>query len=410
MGYHHAENNWQKRKILQSKEHQNKAFQEINGLTIKKRDKRKVVLSDGRVLTEFVSCSYLGLDQDRRVIEATMNNLYDCGVTFPAARTRIQVESFVVLEELLSKIFCNSFCVVFANLHQTHLGFLPLLASGEVPSYPICNNGVRFILDKTVHASVQINRGLMLQFGEVVSINFNQIERVENEFKKAFGHNQTPIAIADSIGSMGGLSHIVPLFEFAEKYNGYVYLDDAHGTSIFGKNGCGYVLNLLNHIYHPRLILTSSLSKAFGAIGGVLVLPTKKDIDVVKQFCLTYIFGGPPALAIINSAIAAAEIHLSPEIYELQQKLQDRIAYFDSLMNEYQIVNYKSCSPIRGVRIGDELKTISAALKLRKNGFAVTAAMYPAVAKEHGILRLAFGTNHTHEDIMTLCESIKGLT
>jgi 7-keto-8-aminopelargonate synthetase-like enzyme len=409
MNHDNLHQNWQRIKIAESRAHQSKAFETINQLTIKERCDRKIILLDDTVLTEFVSCSYLGLDQDPRVIEAAANNIFKCGVTFPAARTRILTQSFIVLEALLNEIFCDAFSVIFPNLHTTHLGFLSLLGSGEMPSFPIRPAGTVFILDKTVHASIQINRGLMSQFGKVVIIDFNQSDLVEKEFREAFQSRLTPIAIADSIGSMGGITPILPLFELAEKYQGYVYLDDAHGTSIYGKNGCGFVLKQLNYQFHPRLILTSSLAKAFGAVAGVLILPTAEDANIVKRYCLTYIFSGPPPLTIIDSAIASAKIHLSPEIYELQNQLQKNLVYFDSSMEgiEKDIVNYQTTSPIRGLRIGNEFKAIDAALMLRKQGFALTTAMYPTVAKNRSILRIAFGATHKKEEIHALSEAIR---
>src|ERR1700722_2140464 len=236
------DNNWQKRKILHSNEYQHKAFEEVNELIIKERQGKKIILIDDVELTEFISCSYLGLDQDERVIRASVNNIYKCGVTFPVARTRAITQSFVTLEELLNKIFCNTHTILFPSLHLVHLGLLPLLGSGEMPSFPIKGNGPLFILDKQVHASIQINRGLMEQFGDVVLVDFQSLEELEHYFELAASTKRCPIAIADSIGSMGGISPLGPLLEMAENYNGYIYLDDAHGTSIFGIHGCGYVL------------------------------------------------------------------------------------------------------------------------------------------------------------------------
>ncbi|MGL4858221.1 MAG: hypothetical protein ACRC5A_00485 [Enterobacteriaceae bacterium] len=85
--------------------------------------------------------------------------------------------------------------------------------------------------------------------------------------------------------------------------------------------------NKLEGIFHPCLILISSLAKAFGTgSGGVLVFPTHADLNRIKQFCSTYIFSGPPPLALINAGIAVADIHLSPEIIQLQKKLQQNFS------------------------------------------------------------------------------------
>lgn len=398
--------NWQKKKIDSSKNFQSIAYDEINELVFKERKGKQVILADGSELTEFVSCSYLGLDVDSRIINASNNNIFKCGVTFSAARTRIQAESFVTLENLLNQIFCHGYSTTFSTLHLGHLGVLPMLGSGELPSFPCDKGGFSFILDKTVHSSIQIQRALMQQFGEVVLNNFNDHFELEDLFRKSNNERKTPVAIVDSIGSMGGVAPVQYLFNLAEKYNGYIYLDDAHGTSIYGKHGCGYALQALGNTFHPRLILASSLAKAFGAIAGVIILPTKSDANMLKRFSPTYVFSGPPALTIIDSAIESAKIHLTDEIYKLQEKLQENIRYFDSLLQKH-VINESSPSPIRGILIGDEYKTIKFTKLLRGRGFAVTAAMYPTVPKGRSILRIALSAIHEKNQILSLCQNIE---
>lgn len=408
MNHEDLHQNWQKKKICASRKHQFKAFDEVNDVVVKERKKRKIILLNDEELIEFMSCSYLGLDQDTRIINAAMNNIKKCGVNFAVARTRMRVESFVILENLLNKIF-GGFSIVFTSLHLVHMGILPLIGSGEMPSYPLSENGVIFILDKNVHASVQINRGLMQQFGEVDVVNFYNTEEVEQLFDISSSNKKTPIAIADGVGSMGGMTLVKQLIDLAEQYNGYVYIDDAHGTSIYGKNGCGYALTELGG-YHPRLILSVSLSKAFGANGAAIIMPTLSDEKMVRRFSIPYLFSNPNPLAIIDSAIASAHIHLSDEIYLLQNKLQENIQLFDSLLSSQllktDIINYKSLSPVRGILTKDEDKTIQITADLRKHGFAVTAAMYPTVAKGQSILRITLGADHQEEEIKGLCRNI----
>lgn len=48
--------------------------------------------------------------------------------------------------------------------------------------------------------------------------------------------------ILDSVGSMGKIYNIKHITNLVYKYNGYAYFDDAHGMSILGRNGSGYVL------------------------------------------------------------------------------------------------------------------------------------------------------------------------
>ena len=397
-------NNWQKNKIIGSKEFQSKAYNEINNLIVTERNGKQISLSDGQQLTEFMSCSYLGLDQDVRVVDSAVNSIKKCGVNFAVARTRLRVEASVELERYLGEIF-SSHCVTFTSLHLTHLGMIPLIASGEMPSYPLGKNGIVFFIDKKAHASIQIQRGLMLQFGEVILIDFTNLNEVESHFKIAYKNQTTALLLADGICSMGGLIPVKELLALAENYLGYVYLDDAHGISIQGQNGCGYVLDQLK-VFHPRLILAISLSKGFGANGAAIGVLTADDEKIIRRYANPYLFSNPLPLSIVDSSIASAKIHLSDEIYVLQARLLKNIQYFDSLCESSlimsRVINLNSTSPIRGIKIMDEFKDIEITRQLRERGIAVTAAMYPTVAKGESIIRIALCADHREEDIKYL--------
>lgn len=400
--------NWIQSRVKYSKGYQDKAFKEVNELVIQDRCRKKITLTNGKILTEFVSCSYLGLDQDIRILNAVSSGLERIGFSFHAARTRIQPKENLELETLLHQLYFGAFPLTFPALHMVHAGFLPLLASGEVPSFPVSNKGAVFLMDKTAHSSIQINRGMLEQFGTILLTNFQEIERLGLEVRAISCQKRTPILIGDSIGSMGGMAPIKELLLLADQFNGYVYLDDAHGTSVHGKQGSGYVLDSLGYQFHPRLILTATLGKAFGAMGGVLLLPTQEDIQFTKEFSPTYVFAGPVAFPVVNAAIASAKIHLTPEIDILQATLWENVRYFD-LLAQNHLVNLTLLSPIRGILVGDELKAICISKELHKRGFAVTTAIYPTVPKYKSMLRVALSALHQKSDILSFWENLQPL-
>ena len=127
--------NWMQKKIADSERYQQEAFSSINELIVTKRNaQRHITLDDGRTLVDFMSCSYLGLDMDKRIIKAASNNLEQCGFTLPCARTRARIKSFTILEDLLNQIFCNGYSTTFSSVHLCHLALLPLIGSGkEIP-------------------------------------------------------------------------------------------------------------------------------------------------------------------------------------------------------------------------------------------------------------------------------------
>ena len=87
--------------------------------------------------------------------------------------------------------------------------------------------------------------------------------------------------------------------------------------------------------------------------------------------------------------------------------MQKNVSYFDSLIEEGDIIiNFGNPSPVRGIFIGDEFKAINLAVKLRQHGIAVSAAMYPTVAKGQSILRITISADHEAQEIKKLCDFI----
>jgi 7-keto-8-aminopelargonate synthetase-like enzyme len=395
-------NNWQKRKIEESHLHQEKISALLNGQNFILRNQKKIVLEDEKDYIEFISCGYLGLDQHKSLIEAASKQIEHLGISFPAARARLKYRGFDEFESLLNNIY-DANVVYYSSTHLAHLGFIPLLASGVLPGFEIKVRPI-FFLDSHVHASIQINRGLMQQFGDVKLLNFLDIDSLRHELEQAQKHMLTPILMTDSVCSMGGIMPIQEFLNLSNQYKAYLYLDDAHGMSVFGKNGCGYVLKELNYNFADRLILVSSLAKGFGTYGGIIAVSNQKAIKFIKSYCSTYIFSGQPVHHLLLASIESAKIHLSSDLNKLQNQLYNNIELFDSLIvKKHRVVNIDTKLPIRGLLIGDEDDAINKGLLLKSYGILTTVAMYPTVPKKQSIIRLSICANHTHEEIKLTC-------
>lgn len=175
-----AAKNWLSDRINLSRPHQEKIWtQGINNLTIASRtDGRGIVCSAGREYIDFMSCSYLGLEQHPVLGQAIKASVDKFGVQYAAARTRAKCDIFDELEEKLNAIFLDSYTVIFNSVGAAHLVVLPILGSGELPGYSISPKGVQWIVDKTTHASVQILQGTLEQFGRYDRISFTDPDKL----------------------------------------------------------------------------------------------------------------------------------------------------------------------------------------------------------------------------------------
>jgi 7-keto-8-aminopelargonate synthetase-like enzyme len=402
--------NYLARRLEASREHQEAIWdQGVNELDVVSVDGKQLTLADGRVVTEFMSCSYLGLDQRSELREAAYDTIDRYGVQMSAARTRMRASPFRELDELLTMINDEWNPVTFNSVSAAHFATLSILSSGELPGYPLEPNGPAFVVDQSAHASMQSLRGIMDQFGNTVRVDFQDIDKVTEVSRDISKSGRTVIAICDSVGSMGGNVDVPKLTTAVESVGGVTYLDDAHGTSIFGRRGEGFVLSSTDGKLPSSTIWTGSLSKAFGATGGFVALSNLDAASFLKKYSVPYAFGGPPSLPAIGAAVASAKLHLDGTVLTLQDQLHENTALIDDLLTTPSI-NKGSDSPIRGVMIGDELAAIGAAKILHEHDFAVTAAMYPTVKLGKAMIRLAVSASHTSDDIRGIAEVINGIT
>jgi len=395
--------NWQATKIENSK-HQDKISLELNNLNYISRNKKIITLEDNNEYTEFISCSYLGLDQHPDILKAAMTNLTNIGGIFSAAKSRMKPAILEELEHELNKVF-HAHTITFTSTHLATLGILPLIASGKIPSFKH-NGRVKFFMDSFAHASIQINRGLLSQFGEIILVDFTNLNFLESLLKLESSKMITPILLTDSVRSMGIALDIENIIKLVNQYNGVVYFDDAHGMSIFGKTGAGYVLDCLGYL-PPRVIIGTSLAKGFGTSGGVIIVPTEKDKSFIRTHCSTYIFSGSFYNTLIYASIASTKIHLSNELAALQNDYFSNLKYFDSLLPHNIIRNHQLyTTPIRGIHIGDEYTAIKVATQLKQSRYLVTVSSYPIVKKGEAMLRVLIAANHTKKDIHQFSQQV----
>ena len=376
-------------------------------LKIIDRDGRIITNHDGKKFIDFINCSYLGLEVDPYVIAGAMKIMNKWGVYYSASRLRTRIEELDMLDKSLQALFADYNIVTFSNLKSCHSGVLPLLATGQVPTVNWKREPV-FLVDTTAHSTLQQTRDSLAHFGNLVRLDFSDLNAVEDVIRKISFSGNTVFLICDGVGSMGGLVDVKNIVNLIERYGGFMYIDDAHGVSSIGLNGQGYVLDQLNYLKHEQVILSGSLSKGFGAFGGFVGFYNDEASSYIKRNCSSYTFSGPLPVPSIGAALASCELHVTNQIADKQLKLSENIEYFDSLFTDINInENRFKKSPIRTINIGDAASTVSTGYKIFQSGISCNVAIYPVVPKNSGILRFAFSSLHTKKQIDLIYNAIK---
>lgn len=369
-------------------------------VSIKARRGKRITMPDDREVVEFINCSYLGLDVHPRVVEASKAVDPQWGMNFCCARSRFSIEPQRLLEEELSDLYRGR-VITFPSTTATHISVMPLVASGVLLSE---NSTQRtcLIFDRFAHSSMQYLKPVLAEEATVDTIPHNSLDDLKLHVMQAHARGEVPVYVADGIYSMGGLCPIADVLALAEKLDFYVYVDDAHGTTIFGSRGEGFALGHIEGKVPDRLILTFALSKGFGAYGGGVLVSDRWREHRIRSYGQVYAFSAALNFSALNACRAVVALHHDGTVQSLQRTLRDRVALFDELMGKPL-----PFSPIRMVLIGDEQTAMEAGEQLIDKGYFVSVVFFPIVQRGGAQLRICIAANHTPNEVQGLVAALK---
>lgn len=358
---------------------------------------RRLVHLDGKALLNFSSCNYVGLEADDRLKQAAISAIEKYGTQYYCVRAYTSLYPYQELEEMMTQIFGFP-SIVMPTTMLGHLSCLPSLVGKDDA----------VIMDHQVHTSVQMSAKILKAGGvHIEMMRHNRMDYLENRIQKLRNEYRKIWYLADGVYSMyGNIAPMGDLYELLQRYEQFrLYIDDSHGMSWTGKHGCGSVLEGMP--FHPHLILTTSLGKAFGASGGVAVFHDQATKELVMNTGNPLIFTGPLQPATLGAAVASAKIHLSDEIVILQDRLKSNIDYFNQKSKALNLpIISKDKTPIFYLGVG-RLEVGSKLVKaLMNSGIFAGIACYPSVPYNNTGVRFMVTLNHTISDIDFLLETI----
>ncbi len=351
-----------------------------------------------RNLFHFGTTGYLGLEQDSRLKEAAISAIRRYGTQFPLSKSYISNPLYRQLEEKITEMYQNP-VVITKNSTLGHMGVIPSAVDDRDA----------IILDHQVHWSVQsAAKILKTRSVPIDMVRHNDLNMLEDKIKYYANSKQRIWYMADGIYSMyGDFAPIKDLTYLAQKHPQlFLYFDDVHGMSWIGKNGTGYVMSEINELTE-NMLLFGTLSKTFGASGSVLVCSNKKMYHKIKTFGGPLTFSAQLEPASVAAATASAEIHLSPEIYSLQNDLKQRIQYFNELVQQTDLpLIDKNNSPVFFIGTGMPKTGYNFVNRLMKEGFYVNLGLFPAVPVKNTGVRITISRHNQHQEIKALVDAM----
>lgn len=344
--------------------------------------------ADGRDWLSFCANDYLGLANHPQLVAATVAAATAFGVGGGASH--LVSGHHALHQELEDRLaaFMGRPCLSFAGGFAANTGILPALVGREDVIYA----------DKLVHASLidgaQLSRATLRRF------RHNDVAHLEQLLQAKDGRRR--LIVVDGVFSMDGdLAPLPQILDLAERFDAWVYVDDAHGFGVLGQGGRG----VLEHfgLANPRIIHLCTLGKAAG-VAGAVVFAEQNVIDWLLQSARSYVFStcAPPLLA----AALLAALQLIQAEPARRQHLQHLIARLRRGCGDLPWALLDAPTPIQPLIIGSNQAALDVAAGLAQRGIWVPAIRPPTVPVGTARLRISLSASHTEADVDQLVQAL----
>jgi 8-amino-7-oxononanoate synthase len=249
---------------------------------------------------DLASNDYLGLSQHPGVIEGGVEALRTWGAGSTGSRLVTgNTELHEGFEQALAEFVGAESALAFSSGYTANMGAVVAL-SGP---------GSVLVSDALTHASLV--DACRLSRARVVVTPHRDVDAVEAALRGR--SEERAVVVTDSVFSTDGvMAPLRALHEVTRRHGALLIVDEAHGLGVRGEGGRG-LLHEVGLAGAPDVVMTTTLSKALGSQGGVVLGPRAvRDhlIDAARPF----IFDTGLAPAAVGAAWAALRVLIAEPV------------------------------------------------------------------------------------------------
>ncbi len=336
------------------------------------------------------SNSYLSLHTHHDVVKAAKEaiDIYGAGICSSRSVSG-SIDLYETLEKQIARFKGYPRGLIFPNGYMANIGIISTLT------------GERDVIfsDELNHSS--LIDAMRLSRAKKIVYKHNDTEDLERKIRKYRGKEQN-IVITESVFSMDGdTAPLGDIFRLKEEYGLRIFLDDAHGTGVFGKKGTGIeeVFNLMGRMD----VHMATFGKSFGSYGAfVLSDPVFIEFLINRARTFMYTTALPPAAL----AASLAALKLIRKDLSYKKALWNNIDYVRHHLAEAGFNLKNSSGPIIPIVVGQDAMTLSMQENLLKKGIFLQAIRPPTVPKGTSRLRLTVVRGFSKQEMNRAIEAI----
>lgn len=347
---------------------------------------------DGKKVILLCANNYLGLSNHPALKKAAIDATKKYGAGSGAVRAISgTMELHVKLEKKIAQFKKTPAALFYQSGFTVNSGLIPAM-TGE---------GWLLVSDELNHGS--IIDGVRLSKADKAVYKHSDISdlrRVLSENKEKY---KNILVITDGVFSMDGdIAKLDEIVETANEFGAFVYVDDAHGDGVLGKNGTGIVSHF--HQHGKVDIEMGTFSKAFGVVGGY-VCGSKELCEFALNKSRTWLLTGSHPPAVSAACIASLEtIQKNPKLVKALWKNRE---FFIEGLKDLGFDTGKSQTPIIPIMLGESSVAKKFSQELFKKGVYGLPIVFPMVAKGSARIRTQVSASHTKKDLEEALKVIK---
>ena len=356
------------------------------------------VVVDGKELLMLCSNNYLNLSNHPHLKQKAKEAVEKLGAGSGSVRAIAgNMEIHEQWERMHAEFKEQEAAVVFQTGFAANQGTIPQLAPAPEDA---------IISDELNHGS--IIDGVRLSKAKRYVYKHCDMGSLEEQLKDADKNNARRILIiTDGVFSMDGdMAPLDEIQKLGEEYGAIIYVDDAHGDGVLGRNKSGK--GIVDHfgLQGKVHVEMNTYSKAMGVIGGA-VTGSKDLANFVRNTARTYLLSGSHPPAVAGAAIGALEVLMNKEgkFEPVVAKLLDNTDYF-----KREIVNIGFNHPITAaaakcptaivpVICGENEAARKMSDRLIEEGIFALPITYPMVPKGTARIRVMMNAALTKDNL-----------
>jgi 8-amino-7-oxononanoate synthase len=347
----------------------------------------------GRELVSFCSNDYLGLANDRALVDAACAGAREWGVGSGASHlVSGHLSPHQALEEALAAFTGFDRALLFSTGYMANLGIVGALVG----------RGDAVFADRLNHAS--LIDAAQLSRAEHARYPHGDIDTLARLLAASTARRK--LILTDAVFSMDGdLAPLPELLRLAERFDAWLVVDDAHGFGVLGEQGRGSLSHCGLPAY-PRVVYMGTLGKAAGA-SGAFAAGSETVVEWLLQRARTYIFttGASP--------IMACALLASLELIRQGDARRDHLRRLTAILRDglagtrWRLL--PSPTAIQPVIVGDNHAAVDVARALFERGLWVPAIRPPTVPKGTARLRVSLSAAHGEAHVRQLIDALREL-